>query len=163
MEYLSRIDDIVAKILESASNMPISKTHLMYMACMPHEQITSYTAMLIQNDLLSLDEDTHLFCTTAKGRKFLKLYSEMQQLYKKRRYWQNELKSLGIEPKIMEEKKNNDNYEPNDYEDLQNLADVLKLSMFQDYKNAAYGKQGKKHKQEEEVEVESSTTTIIDV
>ena len=56
----------------------------------------------------------------------------MQQLYNKRSYLQNELKSLGIEPKIINNK--NDNNELNDYEELQNLADVL--SMYQDYKTA---------------------------
>jgi predicted transcriptional regulator len=155
MKYRSR-NDIVAKILESASSMPISKTHLMHMACMPHEQITSYAAMLIEKELLSLDKRTHLYYTSAKGRKLLELYNEMQQLYQKRTYWQNQLKSLGIEPKIG--KKNNDDIdnELNDYEELQNLADALKLSMYQDYK-ITYNKQAKKNMEEE------SESTIINV
>ncbi len=44
-------------------------------------------------------------------------------------YWQNELKSLGIEPR-------QDN-ELNDKEELQALAEILKGVYFQDYK-AAY-------------------------
>src|SRR5919206_4993785 len=113
MKYKSRTD-IVATILESASNIPISKTRLMYMSYLSHEKMTSFAAMLIQNDLLSFDNHRRLFSTTAKGLKFLELYNEMQQcvqleeeqqlLYKKQiGYLQNELKSLGIEPKIKNE------------------------------------------------------------
>ena len=43
-------------------------------------------------------------------------------------YWWNELKSLGIEPKR--------HNELNDDEELENLADIIKLSMYQDYKTA---------------------------
>ena len=148
MKYRSRTD-IIAKILESASNMPVSKTRLIYMACMPHEQITSYASMLIEKDLLTFDNYASLFSTTAKGLKFLKLYNEMQQLYNKRSYLQNELKSLGIELKGKRLNNNND-YELYGYEELQNLAEVLKQLMYQDYKlAAAYGKQGTKYRGEE--------------
>ncbi len=57
----------------------------------------------------------------------------------KKDYWNNELKSLGVHPK----RKN----ELNDKEELQNLADGIKLSMYQDYKTA-YSKDGDKHKEE---------------
>ena len=57
----------------------------------------------------------------------------------KKDYWNNELKSLGVHPK----RKN----ELNDKEELQNLADSIKLSMYQDYKTA-YSKDGDKHKEE---------------
>ena len=64
--------DISARILESA-NTPISKTWLMYRTYLSDEQITSFTTILIKNDLLSFDNHARLFCTTAKGRKFLEL------------------------------------------------------------------------------------------
>src|SRR5918911_3617343 len=140
MKYRSRTG-IIAKILDSASNEPVSKTRLMYMACIPHEQITSYASMLIERDLLTFDNYTSLFSTTAKGLKFLELYNRMQQLYNKRSYLQNQLKSLGIEPKINHK---NDNNELNDYEELQNLAGVLSM-----YKTA-YSEQSKKHRDEVE-------------
>jgi hypothetical protein len=47
----------------------------------------------------------------------------------KKEYWQNELKSLGIEPR-----RQND---LNDKEELQALAEIIKEVYFQDYK-AAY-------------------------
>ncbi|MFL6494791.1 MAG: hypothetical protein ACJ70N_08295, partial [Nitrososphaera sp.] len=63
-----------------------------------------------------------------------------------REYLKNELKSLGVEPK----RKN----QLNDNEELQNLSDNIKQSMFQDYK-VAYSEQGDLHKEEAE-----STVTV---
>ena len=54
-------------------------------------------------------------------------------------YWQNELYSLGIEPKR--------NTELNDKEELESLANIIKQAMFQDYK-MAYSEQGDAHKEE---------------
>jgi hypothetical protein len=69
-----------------------------------------------------------------------------QQQQAKKGYWQNELDSLGIEPK---QKK-----ELNDDEELENLADIIKQAMFQDYK-VAYSEKGDAHKEEAQ-----STVTI---
>ena len=71
---------------------------------------------------------------------------EQPQQQAKNRYWQNELDSLGIEPK---QKK-----ELNDDEELENLADIIKQAMFQDYK-IAYSEKGDAHKEEAE-----STVTV---
>jgi len=71
--------------------------------------------------------------------KLSKKEAEQQQLQAKNRYWQNELDSLGIEPK---QKK-----ELNDEEELENLADIIKQAMFQDYK-VAYSEEGNAHKEE---------------
>jgi hypothetical protein len=62
-------------------------------------------------------------------------------------YWQNELDSLGIEPK--QKKK-----EIKDDEELENLADIIKRAMFQDYK-IAYSEKGNSHKEEAQ-----STVTV---
>ncbi len=61
-------------------------------------------------------------------------------------YWQNELDSLGIEPK----QKN----KLNDKEELENLADIIKQAMFQDYK-VSYSEEGDAHKEEAQ-----STVTV---
>ena len=58
---------------------------------------------------------------------------EQLQQQAKNGYWQNELHSLGIEPK---EKK-----DLNDKEENENLSDIIKQSMFQDYK-IAYSDKG---------------------
>jgi hypothetical protein len=71
---------------------------------------------------------------------------EQRQQQAKNGYWQNELDSLGIEPK---QKK-----ESNDDEELENLADIIKQAMFQDYK-VAYSEKGSEHKEEAQ-----STVTV---
>jgi hypothetical protein len=71
---------------------------------------------------------------------------QQPQQQAKKGYWQNELDSLGIEPK---QKK-----ELNDDEELENLADIIKQAMFQDYK-IAYSEKGDAHKEEAE-----STVTV---
>jgi hypothetical protein len=72
---------------------------------------------------------------------------KQRQQQAKNGYWQNELYSLGIvDPK---QKK-----ELNDDEELENLADIIKQAMFQDYK-VAYSEKGDAHKEEAE-----STVTV---
>ena len=66
---------------------------------------------------------------------------EQQQQQAQNGYWQNELYSFGItEPK--EKKELNENKE-----ELENLSDIIKQSMFQDYK-IAYSEKGDMHKEE---------------
>jgi hypothetical protein len=71
---------------------------------------------------------------------------EQLQQHANKGYWQNELDSLGIEPK---QKK-----ELSDGEELENLADIIKQTMFQDYK-IAYSEKGDAHKEEAQ-----STVTV---
>ncbi len=71
---------------------------------------------------------------------------QQQHLQAKNRYWQNELDSLGIEPKRKTEL--------NDKEELEKLADIIKQAMFQDYK-VAYSEEGDAHKEEAQ-----STVTV---
>ena len=69
-----------------------------------------------------------------------KIMTSKEQIYKKG-FWQNELRSLGIEPKQNKE-------ELNDDDELQDLADIIKLSMHQDYK-MAHSMSGDEHEEEE--------------
>jgi hypothetical protein len=71
---------------------------------------------------------------------------EAEQQQAKNSYWQNELDSLGIEPKRKTEL--------NDEEELEKLADIIKQAMFQDYK-VAYSEEGDAHKEEAQ-----STVTV---
>ena len=64
---------------------------------------------------------------------------EQQKQQAKNGYLQGELESLGIEPKRKTEL--------NDKEELENLADIIKQAMFQDYK-VAYSEEGDAHKEE---------------
>jgi hypothetical protein len=72
--------------------------------------------------------------------------AEQQKQQATNGYWQNELDSLGIEPKRKSEL--------NDKEELENLADIIKQAMFQDYK-VAYSEEGDSHKEEAQ-----STVTV---
>ena len=78
--------------------------------------------------------------------KLSKKEADQQQQRAKSRYWQNELDSLGIEPKRKTEL--------NDEEELEELADIIKQAMFQDYK-VAYSEKGDAHKEEAQ-----STVTV---
>jgi hypothetical protein len=71
---------------------------------------------------------------------------EQRQQQAKNGYWQNELHSLGIEPKVKKEL--------DDKEENENLSDNIKQAMFQDYK-MAYSEKGDAHKEEAE-----STVTV---
>jgi hypothetical protein len=85
--------------------------------------------------------------------KLSKKEEQEQRQQAKNGYWQNELDSLGIEPK---QKNNelNDNNNNKEEEELENLADIIKQAMFQDYK-VAYSEEGDAHKEEAE-----STVTV---
>jgi hypothetical protein len=72
---------------------------------------------------------------------------QQRQQQTKNGYWQNELHSLGIEQK--EKNELNDGKEENE-----NLSNIIKQSMFQDYK-LAYSEKGDVHKEEAE-----STVTV---
>jgi uncharacterized protein YgfB (UPF0149 family) len=74
--------------------------------------------------------------------------TEQQQQQAKNGYWQNELYSLGIlEPKQKKELYDNK-------EELEDLADIIKQAMFQDYK-LAYSEEGNAHEEEAQ-----STVTV---
>jgi hypothetical protein len=74
---------------------------------------------------------------------------EKQQQQAKNGYWENELHSLGIVDPKRKKKELKDNKE-----ELENLADIIKQAMFQDYK-LAYSDKGDAHKEEAE-----STVTV---
>jgi hypothetical protein len=67
---------------------------------------------------------------------------EKQQQQAKNGYWENELHSLGIVDPKRKKKELKDNKE-----ELENLADIIKQAMFQDYK-IAYSEKGNAHKEE---------------
>ena len=88
------------------------------------------------------DSDAYIVPTLSKKKE-----GEREQQQAKNGYWQNELDSLGIEPK--EQKVHN-----NTKEELENLADIIKQAMFQDYK-VVYSEKGDAHKEEAQ-----STVTV---
>jgi hypothetical protein len=78
---------------------------------------------------------------------------EEEQQQGKNGYWRNELYSLGVlEPKP-KKKKEEEEVKDNKAE-LENLADIIKQSMFEDYR-LAYSEEGDTHKEEAQ-----STVTV---
>jgi predicted transcriptional regulator len=87
MWYRSRTE-IVIQILEIANggssygNGGISKTKIMNKANLSHNQLQTYLLILIENDLLRYDGQTHTFKTTEKGITFLRACDQIDQLMK---------------------------------------------------------------------------------
>lgn len=78
MKYRSRTE-IVSQILEAAAN-GTSKTKIMYKAFLSYAQLKEYLEVLTANGLLEYQQGDELYKTTAKGKKFLTLYSSMGDL-----------------------------------------------------------------------------------
>ena len=74
MKYRNRTD-ILAEMLEAASIDGITKTKIMYKAYVPHEQLGYYIQLLVENDLLSFEQETRNYQTTLKGQQFLDAYT----------------------------------------------------------------------------------------
>ena len=77
MKYRNRTD-ISAQIVESAAAGGMTKTKLMYMAYVPHEQMPELLSELVRNELISFDQQTHLYRTTSKGKRFLLNYNKLR-------------------------------------------------------------------------------------
>ncbi len=85
---------------------------------------------------------------------FSKKGEEEEQQQGKNGYWRNELYSLGVlEPKRKKKEEEEEEVKDNKTE-LENLADIIKQSMFEDYR-LAYSEKGDAHKEEAE-----STVTV---
>jgi hypothetical protein len=88
------------------------------------------------------DSDVYIVPTLSKKKQ-----EEREEQQAKNGYWRNELDSLGIESN---EKKQHNNTK----EELENLSDIIKQAMFQDYQ-LAYSEVGDAHIEEAE-----STITV---
>jgi predicted transcriptional regulator len=80
-KYRSRAD-ILASILQSAEkeNTGVGITRLMYNSFLSYNQINQYLEVLKENALLNYDAANKKYFITAKGLKFLDLYSKMDNL-----------------------------------------------------------------------------------
>jgi predicted transcriptional regulator len=81
MTVRNRIE-IISQILEVANGGVTSKTKIMARANLSYIQLQNYLITLSEKELLRYDLDTHTFKTTEKGLKFLKVYSQFDQLAK---------------------------------------------------------------------------------
>jgi predicted transcriptional regulator len=81
MNYRSR-DDMVSVILDAANGGGLTKTKIMYQACLSHDQMKEYLTALTESDLLSYDAYTRKFETTEKGLRFLDAYNQISDVMK---------------------------------------------------------------------------------
>jgi predicted transcriptional regulator len=77
MKYRNRTE-ITSQMLEVAMG-GATKTKIMYRSFLSFAQMKEYLEVLLANGLLELDEN-HVFRTTDKGTKFLKIYQELDRL-----------------------------------------------------------------------------------
>jgi predicted transcriptional regulator len=78
MKYRSRTE-LASSILEAA-NGGATKTKIMYKAFLSYAQLKEYLNFLSANGLIDYEAPTQTFRTSEKGHRFLKLYSQMDDL-----------------------------------------------------------------------------------
>jgi predicted transcriptional regulator len=84
MIYRSRME-IIAEILQAVSGddgKGTGKTTLMYKAFLSYAQLKEYLSLLTERDLLQYDKVSQTFMITEKGRRFLKIYNQIQDVAK---------------------------------------------------------------------------------
>lgn len=81
MKYRSR-EDIVAAILEIAKDSVV-KTHIMYRAFLSYPQLQEYLDLLQEKGLLEYHKHEKEYLTTEEGKRFLKMYKELDKMIPK--------------------------------------------------------------------------------
>ena len=71
--------DIAAAILETALNGE-KKSRIMYIAFLSFLQLKEYLEMLMDAGLLDYAKDERIYSTTESGRRFLKMYREVDSM-----------------------------------------------------------------------------------
>lgn len=74
--------DIAAAILDIAQGGSI-KTRIMYKAFLSFPQLNEYLDVLSDGGLLEFSKEERLYNTTEKGRRFLKMYREVDAMVPK--------------------------------------------------------------------------------
>jgi predicted transcriptional regulator len=79
MKYRTRFE-IASNILSVALEGNASKRRLMYASFLSSSQINDYLGFLKANDLIMMDEETHVYALTEKGMRFLHIYADLNKL-----------------------------------------------------------------------------------
>jgi predicted transcriptional regulator len=74
--------DIAAAILEIAKDGSI-KTRIMYSAFLSFPQLKEYLELLTEQGLLDHNKEDKVYTTTDKGKRFLKMYKEVDSMIPK--------------------------------------------------------------------------------
>jgi len=79
MKYRTRFE-IASNILSVALEGNASKRRLMYASFLSSSQINDYLNFLTANELIMMDEETHVYALTEKGMRFLHIYDDLNKL-----------------------------------------------------------------------------------
>ena len=71
---------IIGLILQAVEGEPLTRSKVMYQTMLNFKQVTDYTSLLIQQELLSYSKLDRTYTITDKGRQFLVLFTETSKL-----------------------------------------------------------------------------------
>ena len=74
--------DIAAAILDTSQDGAI-KTKIMYSAFLSFPQLKEYLGLLTEGGLLKYEDEERVYNTTDKGKRFLKMYREVDAMVPK--------------------------------------------------------------------------------
>ena len=72
--------EIIASILATTNGNQIRQTEILYKTYLSHTLLKDYLLFLIENDLIEYTPGDRTFKTTEKGMRFLRMYSQMNEL-----------------------------------------------------------------------------------
>jgi predicted transcriptional regulator len=72
--------EIIGLILEAIEGEPLTRSKIMYQTMLNFKQLTDYTSLLIQQELLDYSKLDRKYIITNKGRQFLALFTETSKL-----------------------------------------------------------------------------------
>jgi predicted transcriptional regulator len=79
LKFRSRTE-IIGLILQAVEGEPLTRSKIMYQTMLNFKQVTDYTSLLIQQELLSYSKLDRTYIITNKGRQFLALFDETSKL-----------------------------------------------------------------------------------
>ena len=72
--------EIIGLILQAVEAEPLTRSKIMYQSMLNFTQVTDYTSLLIQQELISYSKLDRKYIITDKGRQFLALFNETSKL-----------------------------------------------------------------------------------
>src|SRR5215217_964465 len=72
--------EIIGLILQAVEGEPLTRSKIIYHTMLNFKQVTDYTSLLIQQELLSYSKLDRTYTITDKGRQFLALFTETSKL-----------------------------------------------------------------------------------
>ncbi len=71
---------IIGLILQGSEGEPVTRSKILYQTMLNFTQVTDYTSLMIQQELLSYSKLDRKYIITDKGRQFLVLFTETSKL-----------------------------------------------------------------------------------